>query len=194
MRITDKNLTSYVLNEYNSNILYQTQKTIDSIKPLLQNNFGQDYDCSLTSITNIISWLKPNINVNDIYNKVEQIAKNYLYNGKTIGTLPFFIKPIFNNSLKHFKINKNTGFKCIKNVGFNFNFIKEQINNENPMILSLLNDGRNFYKNHSVTIIGYNIIKTSKQTLNMILVYDNWSKTISYIDYNKLNIISSINF
>ena len=105
-----------------------------------------------------------------------------------------FIKPIFNNSLKYFKINKNTSFKCIKNIGFNFNFIKEQINDGNPMILSLLNDGRNFYKNHSVTIIGYNIIKTSKQTLNMILVYDNWSKAISYIDYNKLNIISSINF
>lgn len=62
------------------------------------------------------------------------------------------------------------------------------------MILSVLNDGRNYYKNHSVTIIGYNIVKTQNRKLNMILIYDNWSTEISYVDYNKLNIISSINF
>ena len=193
MRITNENLKDYIYNEYKENILSQNFKTIKNIKPLLQKNYGQDYDCSLTSITNIISWIKPNLIVKDIYNKVEEIAKKYFYNGN-IGTMPFFIKPIYNNSLRYFKINKTTKFKCFKDVGFNFNFIKNQIDNQNPMILSVLNDGRNYYKNHSVTIIGYNIVKTQNRKLNMILIYDNWSTEISYVDYNKLNIISSINF
>ena len=58
------------------------------------------------------------------------------------------------------------------------------------MVLSLWNDGRNYYKNHSVIIVGFNEFKTKK----ILTVYDNWHETLSYIDYDKLSIISCINY
>lgn len=57
------------------------------------------------------------------------------------------------------------------------------------MLLNLWNDGRNYYKNHSVLIIGYKITENNDFILT---IYDNWYKHNSYIDYNKLSIISSI--
>ena len=49
-------------------------------------------------------------------------------------------------------------------------------------------DGLEYYKNHSVLIVGY------LQTVDkkMLVIYDNWFKSVSYIDYDKLSVISSI--
>ena len=49
--------------------------------PLLQSDYGEANDCTLTSITTVIhSWL-PSLDVNMIYNQVENIAKQYGYSG-----------------------------------------------------------------------------------------------------------------
>ena len=194
-RLTENNLNKYLVENYGGPMLREKKVIIEGIQPLLQKNYGEAYDCTLTSITTIISWLDPTLDIQTIYDKVESIAKKYLYNGSKTGTMPIFIQPIFNQSLEYFNINKTTKFRYFKKIFFDFEFIQKQIDNNNPLILSLLTDGRDYYKNHSITIIGYSRIQTENRNLaKMLLVYDNWSKEISYIDYNKLSIISGINF
>ena len=63
-----------------------------------------------------------------------------------------------------------------------------------PIILSMKNDGRNYYVNHTVTVMGYIMVRVGNRTVPILQVLDNWTKLISYIDYNKLSAISSINF
>ena len=155
---------------------------------MLQKNFGGSYDCSLTSIT-ALGLFKNNYNQNadDIYSKVEKIAKKYFYSAEKFGTIPIFIKNIINNAF-----NVNSKSKYIKGVGFNWELIKKNIDNKNPMILSISNDGRNYYTNHSVTIVGYR--EYSPTNAKILVIYDNWSNVRSCIDYNKLSCISSINY
>ena len=150
---------------------------------MLQADYGEDYDCSITCITAMLS----NGNPDETYKKVEEIAKKYFYNGKTIGTIPFFIKAILDEAAN---VNSKRGYG--KNIGFTWSKIKSLIAMDKPIILSMLNDGRNYYRNHSVTIVGYNEYNNGK--VRLLAVYDNWRKTISYIDYSKLCTISSINY
>ena len=184
-------LTRNTLSRYlNTDTLkIQECKEIENFQPLLQKNYGEDYDCSLVSITMIINNYRKELVPLDIYKKVEKIAKNYFYNGKVFGTLPFFIKSIFDRSLKEYKIYKTTKAKYLKDCGFTYNLIKENVKAQKPMILSMWNDGRNYYKNHSVVIIGYAIINNKK----FLIVFDNWSRERAYIDYSKLNKMSCLN-
>ena len=63
------------------------------------------------------------------------------------------------------------------------------------MILNLSTDGRNYYKDHSVLIIGYREIKLSNNKKMFFLkIKDNWTKETTYIDYSKLSVICSINY
>ena len=53
------------------------------------------------------------------------------------------------------------------------------------------NDGRNYYQNHTVTVIGY---MESGVKVKMLIIFDNWHETISYVDYNKMNKFCSVNY
>jgi hypothetical protein len=61
--------------------------------------------------------------------------------------------------------------------------------------LNIHNDGRDYYKNHSVVVVGFVTyqIDGGKQ-IHMIAVYDNWTNSIGYVDYQKLSKISSVNY
>ena len=76
----------------------------------------------------------------------------------------------------------------------NFEKIKSILHNGNPIILNLYTDGRNYYSNHSVTVYGYKEIKIFDNVLKLLQIRDNWSSTISYIDYDLLCFICSINY
>ena len=79
----------------------------------------------------------------------------------------------------------------MKGIGFNWDFIKGNLDyNDTPIILNLWKDGRNYYYNHTVLIIGY----AESENKKMLVVYDNWFKYICYIDYDKLSIICSIQY
>ena len=180
-RISESNVIEYIKQTYGKAGL-KTRKVINSIDPLLQSNYGGDMDCTLTSITTILNDGDPAA----LYNKVESVAKKYLYR-ENRGTSFLFIKCIFD------KVSgKKTSRGYLKNIGYNWSKIKKNIDAKNPMILSMSNDGRDYYKNHSVTIIGYS--EYNEGNVKMLIVYDNWYRSISYIDYNKLSLISCINY
>jgi hypothetical protein len=82
----------------------------------------------------------------------------------------------------------------MKNIGFKFETIKSEIHKNNPLILSVLKDGNDYYKNHSITIIGYELYRINGQLIPMLVIYDNWYSSISYVDYNKMSTIASIHY
>ena len=90
----------------------------------------------------------------------------------TTVSMPY--QPMLRKERKKLKINLKTKSAYIKGVGFNLNSIKTILNNQKPIILTMHNDGRNYYKVHSVTIIGYDIYSiNNKKTIPFLLVYDN---------------------
>lgn len=164
-------------------------KTVPGIQSLLQNDYGEANDCTLTSITCVVKWMKPSLNVNDIYNKVETTAKKYGYRGNR-GTPGLVIKSLYQNIINAFGLKKKVHSRYFKDIGFGWNYIKKEIDEYQPVILNLWKDGRNFYKNHTILIIGYLEIAEKR----FLAVYDNWYHGISYVDYDKLNTICSIDF
>ena len=186
--ITNYNIKQYVLEEYNTKGLIK-DLVIKNIYPLLQDNFGEVNDCTLTSITTAIKFFCPLIQTELIYSMVEMIAKQYFYTGEK-GTNPIFMSTIYTKVLKYFDIKKKAKGRYLKNIGFNYNFIQDQIKLGNPILLNISKDGRDYYKNHTVLIIGYAII----ENIRFLIVFDNWHTQITYIDYEKLSTISSINY
>lgn len=196
-RLDADNIQKYMMETYPE--LFITIKDISgkrliSIPALLQKDYGGLNDCTLTSMTAFAMFLKQATFANDIYKVIESLAKQYGYTGSK-GTNPFLIKRIFDSALIALKIKKETKARFI-NIGYNFNLIKQIIDAGTPIILSMYSDGRNYYSNHSVLIVGYREypLKNSKKAICFLMVQDNWNKNVSFIDYDKLSIISSINF
>lgn len=194
-RLNATNVEEYLKKKFNTEDVQQISSKVLHIIPLLQNNYGEAGDCTLTSITTCVNYYKEGQStIQEIYDYVEKVAKKWGYNGN-IGTFPLFIQRIYNEVLKKFPCTKKrTAQRYFKNVGFNFNAIKNIINKSTPIVLSINNDGRNYYKNHSITIVGYKVFKVNKRTVNMLVVYDNWYASESYVDWDALPIIASINY
>ena len=179
------NIERYLKTTYGELVLEEHDKITD-ITPFLQDSYGEDGDCTLISILTIVKFYNPKLEPKEIYNYIEKIAKKYLYNGSW-GTIPTFNKAIVKKVLTHFNINKEIVSKYIKDVGFNADTIIKQIKNDIPVIISISKDGRNYYDNHTITIIGYNVYKNKENKKIIIFrVYDNWIRKISFLDYQLL--------
>lgn len=194
-RLTAANIGAYLKKKFNTEDVQQVSSKVLKIAPLLQNDYGEAGDCTLTSITTCVNYYRAGqSSIQEIYDYVEKVARKWGYNGN-VGTFPLFIQRIYNEVLKKFPCaKKRTAQGYIKNVGFNFNTIRNIINKSTPIVLSVNNDGRNYYKNHSITIVGYKVFKVNKRTVNMLVVYDNWYKNEAYVDWDALPIIASINY
>ena len=170
-------------------------KTID-MNYYIQDDYGSANDCTLTSLTTIIYYhCKKEIDHRAIYSVVRNWAEKHFFNGKS-GTFPLFIKRIFDKSLKSLNIKAlNTKAAMVKGIGFNLNTIKKAIDNKKPIAFSIFNDGRDYYSNHTITIVGYEIFKLdNNKKVTMLLVYDNWTTSLSYVDYDLVCTISSVNY
>lgn len=192
-RLTLSNLQDYIEQEYGIKN-YQTQQGMITFTPLLQKDYGGENDCTLTSITAIWKhFCKKEIDV--IYNTVAKIAEKYFYNPDKYGTIPLFIDNICNDLLKVIKIPSATKWvsEYGKGLKFDYDDIMDFIKKQKPIILNITDDGRSFYSCHSVVVIGYYICKKGNRFIRFLQIYDNWSKSISLVDYEKLNKLCSIN-
>ena len=185
-RLASDSLNSYIQLNYRNPILLEN-KLIAGFKPFLQENYGGTNDCTLCSISAIASfkndYQKP---FERIYNKVANVASTYCFNSESFGIIPVFIKNIIDKSF-----HTKSKVRYLKNIGYTWSNLKTLLNHNIPVILSMNNDGRNYYINHSITIVGY-LEYTNK--CKMLMIYDNWYDTISYIDFNKLSTISCVNY
>lgn len=204
--LTDENITNYLLsNELNfDEIALKNLKEL-KIEPFLQNDFGEKNDCTLVSIMTCVHYFYPGIATpEELYETISNIYKrNYPQFQKIDGTIPFFIKSVYNEVFKYYKLHFYIPRSRYGNgIGFNFKTIRNQLDQNTPVILSFWKDGRDFYFNHTVVVIGYaefelyrthpvSLLPQSK-TRNMLIIYDNWSKQIRYLDPKELNIISNI--
>lgn len=192
-RLYSTNLQQYVEDTYGE-IKTVKKQIVFGMVPFLQRTFDGLLDCTLTSILTICKFYNSKINNIDCYNFIKKIAKKYFYSDD-FGTIILFINKIVNPVFKQYNINLVSKSKYLKNIGWNINDIKHNIDNGNPIILSLHSDNRGYYKNHSVVCKGYiNYITIDNQNHYFLEVLDNWNFTNSYIDYEKLSIISAINY
>ena len=197
-RLDIRNVEQYLVNKYMPGAEISTTEVYRlNMRALVQADYGKEQDCAITSITALIDYYtKHGHEVQEIYDTVEKIAKKYGYNGDTYGTPSLTIKKILDEAYDTYGLAQNAKEKCFKNLGYTYGFIKSRLGMYMPMILSLWSDGRDFYKNHSVTVVGYRVFRLIKNGKTMdcptLMVYDNWVKATSYIDFTCLGIISSI--
>ena len=151
-------------------------------KCLLQKNFGEDYDCTLTSLAAIFG--------EEHYELIESFAKDYGYDGKKRGTSPLVVASIMQRVMEELGIEGTARSRYGKGVGFSWTFIGKLLSRGHHVVLNLYRDGRGYYKNHSVLVVG--IAKYGPHRL--LAVYDNWNSGVSYVDYDKLCMIASINW
>lgn len=186
-RISTSDVIVY-LKENNFNWISNPENfTIGSVRAFLQKNYGGEGDCTLTSILTVVKYYKPELDTNKVYDYIEEIAKKYLYH-EIRGTFPGFNKAIVKNVFNHFGIQKQLYSKYIKGIGFNQKTIINELKQNIPVIISLTNDGRNYYKHHTITIVGYMIFKDKdNKEKTLFKVYDNWFTGYSILDYDVLN-------
>lgn len=149
---------------------------------LLQKDFGKAKDCTLTSLAFLYGVER--------YPQVERIAERHGYDGDLHGTNPLTIKKIMQECNRQFGVGGTCHAKYGKGIGYTYKSIKDLIDGGTYVLLSLLDDGRKYYHNHTVTVIGYEEYERGR----FLLVYDNWNSYVSYIDYDKLSFISSVNW
>lgn len=83
--IISANLFDYLKTQYfnkNSEIKINEMQYIKKIKPFLQNNYGEKFDCTLSSILTLTYYYSNGkYSDKEIYDFIEKIAKKYLYSG-----------------------------------------------------------------------------------------------------------------
>lgn len=210
MRLHEYNIMRYITS-LGYTVISREKVDLNRRKIILaldQNDFGQKNDCTLVSATALIKEIAQirHLSTEGLYSIIEEIAEKYCsYNGKLKGTNPFVISVLLQRSLEKFMPKtqykaKSKFLKGVPIIGFNFEKVKSYIKNmQYPMILNLLTDGRNYYKDHSVLIVGVETFKVKnnktgkKKDLKFLRVYDNWNTAVSYINYELLG-VSSINY
>lgn len=158
------------------------------LNALLQRDYGKAQDCSLVSILCVLQKDKKMTSLQSVYDIIESIASKYYYNGDKWGTIPFYIKNIMSKTYNALGISRKFSVKYGKGIGFTFNTIKNLIDRDIPMVLSMFSDGVGKYKSHSVVVVGYD--NATKE----LIIYDNWTLEPQRIKYSKLCVISCINW
>ena len=194
IRLKSTNINGYLTDDNSQTSISLTkQLTLPKFKALLQKDYGGDGDCTLTSITACIWYELPEVDVQKIYDEVEKTAKIFFYNSK-LGTMPIFVKNIYDIVRKKFGLSSNTTAKYIKGVGFKYEDIVNVLDTGKPVIINIFRDGRNYYNDHTITIIGYAEYDVKGTKRHLLKVYDNWATIISYVDYDLLCLLTCINF
>lgn len=170
---------------------------IEDVPILLQRDYGKDNDCTITSITTVMSYLTKSNDFDKVYDKViANISPKWAYGW--YGTIPIFITKVINNVLNKFGYtNKKSSGLYFKRVGVTDTSIKKWLKNTNiPLILSIYKANDGYYKYHSITVVGFieYLDKNTGNKLNLFAVHDNWSKKVRYLDYNKLHLLCMLNY
>lgn len=159
------------------------RKLLTPYKALLQRDYGLRQDCTLTCMACIFG--------EGHYGALERIAIRHGYNGETHGTWPWTVRAIMAEFLRTWGISGQPRAAYGKGVGWRWSTVKGIIAQRSaPVILNLWRDGRGYYADHSVTVIGVEEYERAR----FLVVYDCWSEGLSLVDYDKLSIISSINW
>lgn len=160
----------------------QVWRKLIPLEGLLQDDYGKRLDCTLTSLACIFG--------KKYYGDIEGIALKYGYNGDKRGTNPLVVKAIMREFARLRGIPGKARSAYGKGIGWTWRMVKAILSRGIPLVLNLWEDGRGYYHDHSVTVIGAEEYERAR----FLLVLDNWHQTVSLIDYDKLWVISSVNW
>jgi hypothetical protein len=146
------------------------------------------------SIATIIHYLtNSDKGFQNIYDLVAENAKDLLYKEEK-GTPLLTTSTIFENSISHY-LNKKVESQYLKNIDFDFNQIVNQILDNNPVMLTIHVDGfEGYYNSHAVVVVGYRTYKVDGNFKRFLCVYDNWTRLPSYVDFDRIQGISTIHY
>ena len=139
-------------------------------------------DCTLTSIAYLVG--------EQHYWEIEKIAKAHGYDGNGQGTNPLRINAIIQQLVDWLKLHGTAKSAYLKCIGVTWKKCVELCKSGTPFLLNMHKDGRGWYEDHTVTVIGYDEYQHGR----FLVVYDNWYKGESLIDFDKLSVVCSINW
>ena len=148
----------------------------------MQDDYGKRLDCTLTSLACIFG--------KKYYGDIEGIALKYGYNGDKRGTNPLVVKAIMREFARLRGIPGKARSAYGKGIGWTWRMVKDILSRGIPLVLNLWDDGRKYYHDHSVTVVGIEEYENAR----FLIVLDNWSKKPAFVDYGKLCMISSLNW
>lgn len=193
--IKNSNLLEYLAKKYDVDSIQKclSVNQISNLEPLLQDNFGSGNDCTLTAITNILTYYC-NKTPQEIYEVVVRYGAKLGYTDQK-GTNPIVMRTLMNLVARDLGVKKSAVVRYGKNIAYNYAGIKQNIDAGRPIMLSIYKDGRDFYSDHSVMIIGYSEYKVdNKRKARMLKIYDNWYPEVTYVDYDLLHMFSSLHY
>ncbi len=165
-------------------------------------------NCVLTAVTRIVQtfvnrstasgdlfFLRPS--ERQIYASVQRLAEEkYNYSDEAGVPFPTDIDNLMNDALKEYGfLMYSTGNRYF--IDANFNVMKKIVDGNMPFLLNssaryvstecadIHVTGNPTYPDHTVTVIGYQEYSTAAGPVNLIKVYDGWSGTPRYIDYDE---------
>ena len=142
-------------------------------------------NCSLASIVRVLSFYReegyPFPDEKEIYGKVKKIAFRYRYKEHGRGTPFYRIGKIMTAALKEYGVSGKGKSRYV----WSFQNVKDAIDAHQPL---LFNIAFGHYKGHTVTVVGYKILKHGMETKKLLSVYDGWSKEVRYIDMEHIHI------
>jgi hypothetical protein len=150
-------------------------------------------NCTLTSITRIMKYYYDRgytgipKDIKKIYKKVREIGVKNGYDPKKTGLLrglfvytPWEIDNLIQNTWKAFGYPNGNGNNSYL---FKLRTIKSNIDNSNPLLLNITSG---YYKDHTVSVIGYTVFsKEGENDKTFVQIYDGWNDTVRYIDWTK---------
>ncbi len=191
-----EDLEKYMAFEYGTGWELKKSKLITGVPNFKQSSLGpDDNNCTLAAITRIMKYYQEQglnkipENIAEIYGIVREIGVRHGYNPGKSGLLrdlfvytPFEIKTMVRDTWKSFGYSKSSSqniyLKKIKSI-------RDNVDDMNPV---LLNIARGDYKGHTVSVVGYRIFGSSRETSAdkiFIMVIDGWSETRRYIDWSR---------
>ena len=178
------NIKKYLFERYHSipqlsdkgKALVIERSTMEKISGRKTNN------CSLVSVARVINYYgqkrgltQITDDIYKIYGVIEKISKNYGYNDIK-GTFPTKINDIMRDGFAAYGYKS----KCKGVYTWDINTVKNEINKERPLLMSLL---RGFYRDHTITVSGYSIWRAGEEYYPILRVVDGWQPGYHYIDF-----------
>ncbi len=191
---------AYVNDKYGSGWTASSWGTLEpNVPSFLMNDleYGTN-NCTLTGITRLFAYQRDNNGYTAIpdnvtlYGDIKAIAEGYGYSGDN-GTFPTKINNIINDTLKKYGISGKGSSTYI----WDFNTVKKEIDAGRPL---LFNIAFGYYGDHTVSVVGYSVFTRGtglfQKTTRFFKVYDGWTRSNRYIDYDLINVgsFSTANF
>jgi hypothetical protein len=169
----------YMIDRY-EDYRYEDGNSLSGFPGLDMDDFGDDNDCTLVSIT-AMSYYCHNNGYDDIpssttkiYNDVLDVAEDHGYTPEG-GTNPTVIDNIIEDVFDEWGYDINASNVYI----WSFSTFTNEIDRNRPVIFNI---ATGYYSNHSVSIFGYK----EYDVADFLMVKDNWSTSTRYIHYQEM--------